>query len=571
MLAGMDRTEADALFQRAVALQQEGRWDAAQPLYEQLLASFSDYPHAPHLLGVIVSQHGDWIRARRLIESSLVVQPDDADAQANLAWVYVHLGLKDKALARCDQALAQEPAHVRALVTRGLALLLSQRHEDAVLSFDRALALRPEMAEALNYRGQSLHALGREQEALASYDAALRLHPGYAEAHNSRGVVLAVLDRHEEATAAFRQALACHERHPEALFNLGMQLQNARRYDEALAHYEAALAAKPDYPEALTYRAFAMHRLRRLPQDCLASLDRALMLRPAYFEALNGRANMLGELGQYAEALENYDQALALRPDFHEAHLNRGHALRELGRLEEAAEAYRAALQFGGDAQAGLFALAAMGQEQAPATAPPDYIVSLFDGYAERFDEHLVGKLKYQAHERLCEALLALKPPPGDVLDLGCGTGLCAALLQPVARSMTGVDLAPKMLEVAARRGLYRQLECADVVAFLDRQPQPAYDIVVSTDVFIYIGDLQPVFRGVRRAIRPGGLFGFSIESTDSGDFVLQPTRRYAQSTGYIRRLAKEHGFEIVHLEPCVIRKEKSEDTAGHVAVLRAR
>jgi predicted TPR repeat methyltransferase len=569
MLPPMEKTEADALFAQAVELQQAGQWEQARPLYEQLLQHRPDYPHAPHLLGVIVSQQGDWFYARRLIESSLIVTPGDADALANLAWVLFHLGQYDTALARCDEAIAIDGGHARAHLTRGLALRLLGRLEEAVAALDRALVLRPGMADAHNYRGQCKHALGRYAEALKDYDQALALAPNYADAYNNRGASLTLLERGEEALASFRQALALQPRFPEAFFNLGLNLQQDKQYEEALAHYDAALALKPEYPEALVYRAFALQRLRRSPQQCLASLDRALALRPHYFDGLNGRANVLGELGQYAEALENYEQALQINPRHPETNLNRGHALRELGRLEDAAAAYRRALECGADASAGLFALAALGQEQAPAVAPSDYIVSLFDGYARRFDEHLVGKLKYQAHERLCDAVLALRPPPGDVLDLGCGTGLCAPLLKPVAGRFVGVDLSPRMLDAARERGLYTELACEDVAAYLRHQPPATFDLVVSTDVFIYIGDLQPVFEGVRRVLRPGGLFGFSIESTAAGDFILQPTRRYAQSPAYIERLAREHGLEVVRLDPCVIRQEKSEDIGGHIAVLR--
>lgn len=566
----MDKAQADELFSRGLAHQQAGELDEAQAAYEQVLAAFPQYVHVPHLLGVIVSQRGQWFLARRLIETSLLSHASDADALANLGWVLFNLGQHDKAIARCDQAIALNPAHARAFLTRGLAQRFMGRFEQAMESFERALQLNPALVEALNYLGQCLHALGRFEQALQTYDLALQLQPQYADVYNNRGASLTLLDRHEEASHSFQQALALQPRFPEALFNYGLGLQNAEKFEEALACYDAALELKPDYPEALMHRAFALQRLRRSPQDCVASLDKALVLRPNYFEALNGRANILGQLEQYEEALENYDLALAIKPDFHEALINRGHALREMGRLEDAAASYREALRHGGDAESGLFSLAALGQEQAPPIAPREYIVSLFDRYADRFDEHLVGKLGYQAHERLCEALLALKPPPGDVLDLGCGTGLCGPLLQPVLRGpMTGVDLSPRMLEAAGKRGMYAPLVCMDVKAYLQDQAPDSFDMVVSTDVFIYIGDLQDVFAGVRKVLRAGGLFGFSIETAGDEDFILQESRRYAQSPAYIRRLAAQHGFEILSLTPCGIRKEHGVDLPGYIAVLR--
>jgi tetratricopeptide (TPR) repeat protein len=337
------------------------------------------------------------------------------------AGCWVNLGLHDKAIARCDQALALAPGHARAHLTRGMALRLAGRHEEALAAFEQALVLNPTLADAMHCRGQALHALGRHAEALESFEWVLQHQPRHAEAWNNRGASLMLQDRADEARASFEQALQCLAAYPEALFNLGSALQLERRYEEALALYEQALQLRPNYPEALMHRAFALQALRRSPHDCVASLDRALALRPGYFEALNGRANVLGQMGQYAEALENYDEALRMKPGFHEALLNRGHALREMGRLEEAAVSYREAIRCGGDAQAGLFALAAMGQEAAPPVAPQDYIVSLFDGYADKFDEHLVGKLQYQAHERLCDALRAQSavspsPPTGTPL-----------------------------------------------------------------------------------------------------------------------------------------------------------
>lgn len=567
----MEKAEAEQLFQRAVAHQEAGRPDEARPLYERILASFPAYPHVPHLLGVIMGQHGDWFLARRLMESSLIVHPKDADALSNLAWALFNLGLHDKALARCEQATALNEGQARAWFTSGLALHQLGRYADAVAAHGRALALRPDLVEALNHRGRSLHVLERYAEALQDYDRALALLPGFADAHNNRGSALTMLGRHEEAQQSFQQALRLQPRFPEALFNVGLGLQTTERLDEALAHYEAALQIKPDYPEALLYSAHVLQRLHRMPQLAVARLDRALLLRPNWFEALNGRGNILGQLEQYAEALDNYDQALALRPDSAETHHNRGHALRELGRLDEAAQAYREAMRLGGDSRGGLFVLAALGQAEAPPVAPKDFIVSLFDRYADGFDDHLVGTLQYQAHERLCESVLALRPSGAfDIADLGCGTGLCGPLLRPIARSLTGVDLSPRMLQAAGRRGAYSALAEDDVAKFLRQSAPRSFDILVSTDVFIYIGDLREVFAGAKHAIRPQGLFGFSIETSESEDFVLRHTRRYAQSLAYIRRLAAEHGFEVLRADAATLRKERGADTAGHIIVLGA-
>lgn len=70
--------------------------------------------------------------------------------------------------------------------------------------------------------------------------------------------------------------------------------------------------------------------------DALASYDKALALRPDFFEAHFNRGNLLLELKRPEEALKSYDQLLALRPDFVSGWNNRGTALRNIHRLEEA-------------------------------------------------------------------------------------------------------------------------------------------------------------------------------------------------------------------------------------------
>jgi len=75
-------------------------------------------------------------------------------------------------------------------------------------------------------------------------------------------------------------------------------------------------------------------------EEALASYNRALSLRPDFFEALFNRANLLLELNLAQDALKDYEQVLARRPDFPSAWNNRGTALRSLRRLEEALSSF---------------------------------------------------------------------------------------------------------------------------------------------------------------------------------------------------------------------------------------
>ena len=116
------------------------------------------------------------------------------------------------------------------------------------------------------------------------------------------------------------------------------------------------------------------------------------------------------------------------------------------------------------------------------------------------------------------------------------------------------------MLERARALGVYDRLERAEAVAWLEANDEH-FDLIVSADVLIYIGDLDRLFAGVRRALASGGLFAFSIELAPSGGlldfgvehggrrpadeppYALQPSLRYTHSAAYVRELAARHGL----------------------------
>jgi predicted TPR repeat methyltransferase len=566
----MNQIEAEAAFKQAVAFQQQGQIDQAQALYEEILAVHRNHHHALHLLGVIASQKGNQFYARRLIESSLALAPGDGDALANLGQVLFYLGVHDQALQRCDESLAIQPGNARCHLTRGKALRFLARYEEAVPALDEALRFQPELAEAFIHRGFCLHNLGRLEQALENYSAALRLRPDNPEVLNNRGHALFALERQQEAIESIERALQIAPDFPEAYYHRGLTFQHENRFEEALACYSRAVQLKGDYEQALVRQAFVMHKLKRPPQDCIAVLDRALHFRPDAASTLATRAGLLAGLKILDQALQDYDRAIELEPDTAKTHSDRGETLLMLKRPADAAIAFRRALELGGDEAELSYALASLGAEATPATAPSNYVVNLFDWYADHFDDHLQGRLKYRTPALLCEQIFKLDPPQGlDVLDLGCGTGLCGPLLKPLARSMTGVDLSPKMIEMAHKRELYDELVCSDLTDFL--HPHTArFDLVVSTDVFIYVGELAAVFQATRKAVRSNSLFAFSFETSEEQDLVLRPTRRYAHSVAYIRRLASIHGFEVISLEPSVIREEGGKDMDGFLAVLRA-
>ena len=88
----------------------------------------------------------------------------------------------------------------------------------------------------------------------------------------------------------------------------------------------------------------------------------------------------------------------------------------------------------------------------------------------------------------------------GRAIDLGCGTGLAARAFAGLAGEIVGIDLSPRMIERARATGLYAELEVAEMLEGLRRQPDASADLILAADVMVYVHDLVPLLARGRRA-----------------------------------------------------------------------
>lgn len=243
-----------------------------------------------------------------------------------------------------------------------------------------------------------------------------------------------------------------------------------------------------------------------------------------------------------------------------------------LREFDKAIKTYHRALEIAPDLVDARYFLAALGNQAVPAQSPAEYVTKVFDTYAPRFDRHLLGNLDYQAPQLLRQAV-ATAIGGGrmdlELLDLGCGTGLCGALFRDIAKYLTGVDLSPKMIQKAREHGIYDELIVGDLLTPL-RESNARHDLIIAADVFIYVGDLSQIFATCQIALRPGGLFAFSTECEGGMEsYTLRRSGRYAHAVDYIRTLARSSGFEEIGVEQAVIRQEQGTPIDGNIFVFQ--
>jgi predicted TPR repeat methyltransferase len=357
-------------------------------------------------------------------------------------------------------------------------------------------------------------------------------------------------------------------------FDRANLLSGQRRFAEAETEYLSALALEPDHAEA-HYRLGVTLQDQHKLDAAAASFRDAVAVRPEHIQAHNNLGAVLQLQEKFQEALASYRCAVALKPAFDEPYLNLGRLQAALGDAKGAANTYRLAIEPGIEPAMFRHLLDAI-EGVTTDRAPAEFARATFDHFAEAFDERLLEELDYRIPRILGERVCARFPSGAmRVLDLGCGTGLCAGHVRAHAAHITGVDLSGGMLAKARSRGIYDELRESDIVAYLAAATPSGFDAVLAADVFIYLGNLDGIFRDVSRILSPHGVFAFSIETStadkaggDGRDFVLQPSGHYAQTVGYVDRLAVASGFRIAEAFAATIRSGHGHVANGHVFVL---
>jgi predicted TPR repeat methyltransferase len=441
-------------------------------------------------------------------------------------------------MATGDDAAAAQPQELGIVEAMALAqeLRKDERLEAAEELYRRILAAAPDYADALHFRGVVTFQLGRAEDAERLIRRAVELAPDYADAHNNLGNVLQRQKRFAEATTCYEHALALRPDLADAHSNLGNTLHQQERYDEAVSCCQRAIALRPDMAEAYL------------------NLGKALM-----------------ELERLAEAWAAFRRALELRPFHVESYRYLGMVLYARGRIDEAADVYRTWLSHDPGNPVARHMLAGCTGAAVPTRASDTYVRNVFDVFADSFDA-VLGRLQYRAPALVAQAAAAVLGPPTarlDILDAGCGTGLCAEHFKPFARRLVGVDLSIEMLKRAAMRRLYDELILGELTAFVGAIPE-AWDHVVSADTLVYFGDLMPVMAAAHRGLRPGGHLVFTLERFDESlpeGFKINPHGRYSHTEAYVRGVLAAARLEPRQIAPVHLRLELKKPVDGLLVV----
>lgn len=383
-------------------------------------------------------------------------------------------------------------------------------------------------------RAHEAHRAGRLTEAESGYRSVLRIRPHDPDALHFLGMLHFQRGEHEQAIAFVRRSLAALGSNPHAWNNLGNMLLASNQPEDAAVAYEKATQFGPQMAETWYNRAVCLRRTR-----------------------------------QYDLAIDCFAKTIELKPENSPVYERLGMMLYNLGRFRDAAETYRKWLAYDPENPIARHMLAAMTGQDVPQRADDEYLRQLFDTFASSFDQNLT-ELGYRAPELLASSLGEYVATDGrlEILDAGCGTGLCGPLLRSMARRLVGVDLSAGMIDKARPRQVYDELVVGELCAFMRERAQ-CFDAVISADTLVYFGALEEASAAARQCVRPGGVFAFTVERLVDSDqpYRIQPHGRYAHAEDYVRRSLQDAGFTRVDVKAVVLRRERGAEVQGHLVV----
>ncbi len=570
----------DLMFQQALALHEQGRFDEAESLYRQILETAPRNPDVLNLLGLVAQAKGIHNEAVELFYKAVCEAPTHAPFYFNLA---LSLDLWDKpheALDNYRKALKIDPGIKEAWNNIGTLCQKLGQAAEAETAYRRAAALDSEYAEprvnlarmkkdlselkALAKRfphdALSLYFLADEHYRAGEYDLAAEYAtqasanaPTDAEIKILSGLICLAQENTAEARICFQKALALDPRSVPALVNLANLETAAGEYETAEKHYKRALELSPQNLDAHINYADMLYRQKRLP-EALEEYRTAVVIDPGIPEISNNLGVILKDIGEYEEALGLFFNAFNQRPETGEFSVNIAETLTLL-HGQEPETAVKIAQNWRRQAPDNAFAVHVCAALQGKPENENNqiYVEKLFDNFADNY-ELVLQKLDYGVVRSLRNFT---GPVEGTLVDLGCGTGLAGLAYQAAGTRLIGVDISEKMLAQARKKGIYKELIKADIVSWLREKPQA--DAFVAADVFNYIGRLESVI-GAAAPVK----LAFSTEDDHSVDTCrLTPSGRFAHNPKYVEKLLQKAGYRRIERQSSVLRTENGQPVKG--------
>lgn len=203
-------------------------------------------------------------------------------------------------------------------------LAITGRYPEAIAEFEQAAkqASPKQALESDLRRAELLELTGQEPQAKAIYESLVKYYtnqrPQSAFELTLIARALVHLERYQDANDLYRSAIEADSNYLEAQLSAGELFTKKYNYGDAAEFLSDALKLNPN--SARAYLDIALNKRNDGGEEMIAALNKALTLNPNYVEALNFKAALALEAGQFDSATSELDKSFKINPSSLEAH-----------------------------------------------------------------------------------------------------------------------------------------------------------------------------------------------------------------------------------------------------------
>ena len=263
-------------FQAATGALASGQPQVAVEVLRALALQAPDLTHAHRLLGVALTQTGDYAQAEAAFRQSLALDPDLGPSIVGLAELLTQLDRADEAVVVLARAAADPRADIHVLTAYGVAL----------------------------------QALGRDEEAIAAYQRAVIAEPTSAVAEYNLAMALVSSQMFAEGEVAIRRSFDKRITAPEASLVLARALQGQGRLSEAEDAFEDALRRRPNFADAHGDLAQLIWMRTEDKAEATRRLDAAIEAHPADPVLHLKKSKLFEYFGEFDSAYASVNEAI---------------------------------------------------------------------------------------------------------------------------------------------------------------------------------------------------------------------------------------------------------------------
>ncbi|AHC38878.1 methyltransferase domain-containing protein [Ehrlichia muris] len=269
--------------------------------------------------------------------------------------------------------------------------------------------------------------------------------------------------------------------------------------------------------------------------------------------------------GNISDAKFRFRLISILKPKLSIVYYNLGRCYFVLQNLNKAQQNFIRAIELDNNYADALYYLNKITNPANIVYVPENIIKQYFDYTSEHFVEHWLIAKQYKAHEYVKSLIINFFGDESshlNILDLGCGTGICGQFLKmkSIGNHITGIDLSNKMINIARGcfvngKQAYNELININIFDFLKKnQDKKKYDVIILTEVLQYTGSLNPIFKLLKPMLDVNGIIiGLTRRKKGSGFQFINEGDFFCHSDEYIKSSITESGLQCSYSSYCKI------------------